>query len=72
VKRRHAVACARCGKVGRPRQLNELLEFDRNEPIIVLCRQCVHLLKHADADTWNWFRDYRDRLSKKKARSAHR
>jgi hypothetical protein len=28
----------------------QLLEFDRDEPVIVLCRQCVHLLKYADAN----------------------
>jgi excisionase family DNA binding protein len=62
MKRRHAAACAHCGNVGKPRQLNELLERDRNEPAIALCDQCVRLLKYADARTWEWFREYRDRL----------
>jgi hypothetical protein len=67
MKSRHAVACAHCGNAGKPRQLNELLEFDRDEPAIVLCRQCVHLLKYADTRTWKWFREYRDRLSQDKS-----
>ena len=58
--------CARCGKVGKPRQLNELLKFDKDEPIVVLCNQCLHALKYADAHTWKWFRDYRDRLRQAK------
>jgi RNase P subunit RPR2 len=51
--------CARCGNPGKPRQLNDLLLFDKNEPVVVLCPQCVHLLRYADAKTWKWFRDYR-------------
>ncbi len=62
-KPRHAAACARCGKAGRPRQLNELLLFDRDEPVIALCGKCVHLLRCADAKTWKGFREYRDRLT---------
>jgi hypothetical protein len=42
VEHRQSAACARCGKAGRPRQLNELLQHDENEPVIVLCNQCVH------------------------------
>jgi hypothetical protein len=57
-----AVACARCGNVGGPHQLNDLLEFDETEPIVPLCDQCLHLLKYADARTWGWFRECRDRL----------
>lgn len=55
--------CARCGNAGKPRQLNELLQFDMDEPVIVLCGQCFHLLRFADAIIWKWFRKYRDRLS---------
>jgi hypothetical protein len=53
--------CERCGNVGKPRQLNELLEFDGREPIIVLCNHCVNLLRYADASTWKWFREFRNR-----------
>ena len=59
---RHTAAYARCGSVGKPRQLNDLLRFDRNEPVVALCDQCLNLLKYADARTWEWFRRYRDRL----------
>jgi hypothetical protein len=59
---RHATACARCGKVGKQRQLNELLEFDKDEPIVAICNHCLHLLRYTDARTWKWFREYRDRL----------
>ena len=58
-----AATCARCGNAGKQRQLNELLQFDRDEPVIVLCSKCVQLLRYADARTWRWFRDYRFRLS---------
>lgn len=58
----HAVVCARCGNAGKPRQLNDLLKFDKNEPVIALCDQCLHLLKYADAITWEWFRECRNRL----------
>ena len=63
---RDAVACARCGRPGKPHQLNDLVQFDKNEPVIVLCDPCVRLLKYADAKTWEWFRRYRDRLSQEK------
>ena len=33
---------------------------------ISLCGECLHLLKYADASTWKWFREYRDRLIKMK------
>ena len=66
MKRREACARAHCGNAGKPRQLNELLQFDRNEPIIALCGQYLHSLKYADASTWKWFRKYRDRLSEGK------
>jgi hypothetical protein len=66
MKNRQATACARCGNIGTPRQLNELVRFDRNEPTISLCGECLHLLKYADASTWKWFREYRDRLIKMK------
>ena len=59
--------CARCGKVGRPRQLDELLQRNRNEPVMVVCNQCVYMLKYADARKWKWFREYRDRLSQEKS-----
>jgi hypothetical protein len=36
--------------------------LNENEPILALCDQCVHALKYADARTWKWFRDHRDRL----------
>lgn len=45
------VHCEHCGNVGEPRQLNELLRFDRNEPAVALCNKCLHLLKNADAKT---------------------
>jgi hypothetical protein len=63
---RHVAACAHCGNVGKPRQLNELLKSDRNEPVISLCDQCLHLLRYADARTWEWFREHRDRLSRER------
>jgi RNase P subunit RPR2 len=56
------IACAHCGNPGKPRQLNDLQQFDKNEPVVVLCAGCVHSLRYADAKTWKWFRDYRDRL----------
>ncbi len=59
---RRATACARCWNTGKQRQINELLEFDKSEPVIALCDDCLHALKYADAKTWNWFRKYRDRL----------
>ena len=37
MKPRRAASCFRCGKVGKPRQLNELLKFDEDKPVIVLC-----------------------------------
>jgi excisionase family DNA binding protein len=58
---RHA-ACARCGNVGKQRQLNDLLRFDKNEPVVALCDHCLQALKYTDARTWKWFREYRDRL----------
>jgi hypothetical protein len=61
-KRLNAVACARCGNLSKPQQLNDLLRFDKNEPIVQLCNKCLHWLKYADASTWKWFREYRDRL----------
>jgi hypothetical protein len=61
-----ATSSARCGKAGKPRQLNELLKFDEDESVIVLCNQCVHSLRYADSPTWKWFRDHRDRLSQNK------
>jgi hypothetical protein len=57
MKPRRKVACARCGNVGRPRQLNELLIRDERKPIIILCGKCVHALHYADAETWKWFRE---------------
>jgi hypothetical protein len=38
------------------------LRFDENEPIVALCYECLSALKYADAKTWKWFREYRDRL----------
>lgn len=71
MKRRHAAMlagrkCERCGSLGKSRQLNELLLFDRKEPVIALCDQCVRSLKSADARAWKWFRDRRDQLSQEK------
>jgi hypothetical protein len=37
MKSHQALVCSRCGKAGRPRQLSELLKFDKAEPVIVLC-----------------------------------
>ncbi len=61
MKSRRSAVCACCGKVGQPRHLNEFLESDKWEPIIVLCNQCIHALRYADAKTWKWLREYRDR-----------
>jgi hypothetical protein len=58
MKPRPAAACAHCGSPGKPRQLNELLRFDSDEPVIVLCDECVRALRWADARTWEWFRGY--------------
>ena len=66
MKNRPATACARSGNIDTRRQLNELVRFDRNEPMISLCGECLHLLKYADASSWKWFREYRDRLIKTK------
>jgi hypothetical protein len=63
---RHAAACARCGNAGKQCQLNELLQIDKHEPAVALCDQCLRLLKYADARTWEWFREYRERLSQEK------
>ena len=54
--------CERCGDPGKQRQLDKLLQHNKSAPIIVLCDECVHSLKYADARTWRWFREYRDRL----------
>jgi hypothetical protein len=67
MKSRHAAAlapkkCERCGDPGKQRQLDKLLQHNKSAPIIVLCDECVHSLKYADARTWRWFREYRDRL----------
>jgi hypothetical protein len=44
MKARHvARACARCGNVGKQRRLCELLELNRDEPIIVLCDRVSEL-----------------------------
>jgi hypothetical protein len=59
----HDVSCAHCKNVGQPHQLNELLQFDRDEPVIPICNKSLHSLKYADARTWKWFREYRDRLN---------
>ena len=61
-----AGACALCGNAGKENQLNDLLESDKNEPIVALCDQCLNTLKYADARTWEWFRRYRYRLSQGK------
>lgn len=45
----NAVACARCEKARTPRKLNELLRFDKNDPIVALCDLCSQLLHYADA-----------------------
>lgn len=66
MKPHHAVICARCGSVGKARQLDEFLKFNRKEPVIPLCDQCLHLPKHTDAETWKWFRDIGYRLSQEK------
>ena len=58
--------CARCGRFGKPYQLNDLVQFDKNEPVVVFCYNCVRLLKYEDGGTWEWFRRYRDRLSQGK------
>jgi hypothetical protein len=50
------------GVVGKPRQLDELLQHNKNEPTTALCDQCVDALKYADARTWKWFRDHREQL----------
>jgi hypothetical protein len=65
MKPRQAAACARCRNAGRPYQLDDLLRFDKDEPVVALCDQCLHALKYADASTWKWFRDIRDRLKMK-------
>ena len=49
---------------------NELVRFDRNEPMISLCGECLHLLKYADASSWKWFREYRERLIHTKQRAS--
>jgi hypothetical protein len=59
---RHVADCARCGNVAKQRRMDELLRFNRDEPTVVLCDQCVRLLRYADADIWKWFREYRERL----------
>jgi hypothetical protein len=43
MKPRRAASCARCGKAGRPRQLDELLKHNRDAPITVLCNRCVQI-----------------------------
>ena len=63
MKPRSATACARCGKAGRPYQLNDLLEHDESQPAVMTCDQCLELLRYADASVWKWFRKYRDKLS---------
>jgi hypothetical protein len=62
MKPRQAAACAHCGSPGKSYQLNDLLRFDKEEPMVVLCVCCIRSLKYADAKTWKWFRDYRARL----------
>lgn len=67
-----AAACARCGGVGMQRHLDELLRSNRDEPAVALCDECLHLLKYADAKTWNWFRKYRDRLTSREEKWSPR
>ena len=43
MKNRQTIACARCRNIGTPRQLNELVRFDRNEPALAEIRGCKHL-----------------------------
>ena len=50
----HLAACARCGSVGKPYQLNDLLEHDERVPAVDLCDQCLHALKYADGRTCGW------------------
>jgi excisionase family DNA binding protein len=45
-------------------ELDELLQHNKNGPVIVLCNQCVHALRYADASTWKWSRDHRDRFKR--------
>jgi hypothetical protein len=66
MKPRQPADCARCGGVAKQRKLNDLLQFDRNQPVIALCNQCLHSLRYADAYTWKWFRVYRGRLSQER------
>jgi hypothetical protein len=56
-----AAECACCGKAGKRRQIDELLHFNRDEPAIVLCNNCLRSLRYADAGAWKWFREYRSR-----------
>jgi hypothetical protein len=59
-------SCAYCRSPGKPRQLNEVLRFDRREPEVALCDDCLRLLRFADARIWEWFRRYRDQLAAEK------
>jgi len=64
MKSHRTATCAYCERAGKPRQLDVLLQHDKDESIIVLCDRCVHALEYADASTWKWFREYRDRLER--------
>jgi len=59
---RRAAACARCGKVGKLRQIDDVIGFFLKQIIdVVLCDRCNDALIYADATEWEWFRQYRDR-----------
>jgi hypothetical protein len=57
----HAGACARCGRIGRQRWVDDLVDLSIENTSIVLCEDCYRHLKEADARAWAWFRKYRDR-----------
>jgi len=57
---RHAAACERCGEVGEPRWIADLLQGQISEIGVFLCDKCYTALERADARAWEWFREYRD------------
>jgi hypothetical protein len=60
MKSRRAPACARCGRSGKHRWIDDLFRWRMYRISVALCDKCYDVLMQADARTWKWFREYRD------------
>jgi hypothetical protein len=58
---RDATFCARCGKPGKYRWIDDYRLFRRTRIGLSLCGKCYGALRRADARAWEWFRGYRNR-----------